>query len=57
MENCCKRRDTSTEKHVNAAHFVKRQSIWLGIGIVVCIAASRIDYHWWQKTCGLWFGA
>ncbi len=38
------------------AFFLRRQSIWLGIGIVVCIVASRIDYHLWQKTWWLWFG-
>ena len=33
----------------NAAHFITRQSIWLVLGVIACLIASRIDYHIWFK--------
>src|SRR6476659_4458778 len=36
--------------------FVKRQGVWVGIGLMACVAASLIDYHFWQKTWWIWFG-
>jgi len=44
------------DKHGDPFYFVKRQSIWLGLGAVACIAGSIVDYHFWQKTCWFWFG-
>ena len=26
-------------------HFLKKQSVWLGLGLVACAVASRVDYH------------
>ena len=37
------------------ASLVRRQAMWLGIGLVICIAATLIDYRFWQKTWPLWF--
>ena len=37
------------------AYLVKRQAIWLCLGVMLCIAASRVDYLFWQKTWGAWF--
>ncbi len=37
--------------------FVKRQAVWVGIGFVGCLVSSLIDYHFWQKTWWIWFGA
>jgi cell division protein FtsW len=34
---------------------LKRQVVWLGIGIVVCAAASAMDYHVLEKTWWIWF--
>lgn len=45
------------DSHGDIYYFVKRQVLWLGIGLIVCIAASLIDYHWWQRTWQIWFGA
>ena len=50
----------STSAFARGAHndvyfFVKRQAIWLGIGLTVCIAATLIDYHFWQHTWWIWF--
>ncbi|MFV0338959.1 MAG: putative lipid II flippase FtsW [Chthoniobacterales bacterium] len=30
--------------------FVKRQSVWLAVGICVCVFAALTDYHWWKRT-------
>ncbi len=38
-----------------ADFFIKRQAIWLGVGFFVCLAAARLDYHFWQKTWWVWF--
>ena len=44
------------DSHGDVYFFVKRQAVWLGIGLVVCIAAALIDYHFWQRTWWIWFG-
>ncbi|ALJ56534.1 Lipid II flippase FtsW [Candidatus Xiphinematobacter sp. Idaho Grape] len=42
------------ESHGDMYYFVKRQLLWLVIGIVLCVIASLIDYHWWEKTWWIW---
>ncbi|MDQ6861618.1 MAG: putative lipid II flippase FtsW [Verrucomicrobiota bacterium] len=37
--------------------FIKRQSVWLGVGLVVCTFAALTDYHFWARTWWIWFGA
>src|SRR5947209_10317611 len=37
--------------------FIKRQSVWLGIGLVVCTIAAVTDYHFWARTWWIWFAA
>ena len=44
------------DAHGDPVYFVKRQSMWLGIGMLVCITGSLIDYHFWRRTCWIWFG-
>src|SRR5713226_639722 len=44
------------DSHGDPYFFLKRQALWLGIGLAVCIAAALIDYHFWQRTWWLWFG-
>jgi cell division protein FtsW len=44
------------DSHGDPYFFLKRQALWLGVGLAVCIAAALIDYHFWQRTCWLWFG-
>ena len=29
--------------------FVKRQSVWIVVGLIACIAGALIDYHMWQR--------
>ncbi|MDI6839747.1 MAG: putative peptidoglycan glycosyltransferase FtsW [bacterium] len=41
--------DTST-------FFLKKQLIPLGIGAILCIVVSKIDYHWWGKYSYLILG-
>ncbi|RYD83793.1 MAG: putative lipid II flippase FtsW [Verrucomicrobiaceae bacterium] len=43
------------DAHGNPMFFIKRQAMWLGVGVIVCIAAALIDYHFWQKTWWIWF--
>jgi cell division protein FtsW len=44
------------DAHGNPFFFLKRQAMWLGVGLVVCMVAARLDYHIWQKTWWVWFG-
>jgi cell division protein FtsW len=41
--------------HEDVYFFIRRQAIWFGIGLFVCILAALIDYHFWQRTWWLWF--
>lgn len=45
------------DSHGNPNFFIKRQFMWLGVGVVLCILGSNIDYHFWQRTWWIWFGA
>ena len=38
------------------ACLVKRQAMWLGIGLIVCVGAALVDHRFWQKTWPYWFG-
>src|SRR6266404_4279373 len=42
------------DSHGDAYFFLKRQGLWLSIGLVICFAAALIDYHFWQRTWWLW---
>jgi cell division protein FtsW len=44
------------DSHGDVYFFIKRQLVWLGIGLVVCTAAAIMDYHFWQRTWWIWFG-
>ena len=43
------------DSHGDVYFFIKRQSMWFGVGLVVCIFAALVDYHFWQRTWWLWF--
>lgn len=43
------------DAHGDVYFFVKRQAVWLGVGLVVCTVAALFDYHFWQRTWWLWF--
>lgn len=43
------------DSHGDAFFFVKRQAIWLGVGLVTCTMAALVDYHFWQRTWWIWF--
>jgi len=43
------------DAHGDVYFFIKRQSLWLGIGLTVLIAAALVDYHFWYHTWWLWF--
>ncbi|HEX4638815.1 MAG TPA: putative lipid II flippase FtsW [Chthoniobacterales bacterium] len=42
------------DSHGDTLFFLKRQSVWLGVGLIVCIAAALMDYHFWQRTWWIW---
>jgi len=44
------------DSHGDVYFFIRRQAIWLGVGLAVCTVAALIDYHFWQRTWWLWFG-
>ena len=37
------------DAHGDAYFFIKRQGVFLGIGIVACLLATVVDYHIWAK--------
>src|SRR5436309_8660009 len=43
------------DSHGDVYFFIKRQAIWVGVGLVACIFAALMNYHFWQKTWWLWF--
>ena len=44
------------DSHNDVYFFIKRQGLWLGIGLVICAVGGVMDYHFWQRTWWLWFG-
>jgi cell division protein FtsW len=44
------------DSHGDVYYFVKHQGAWLAVGLVVCTAATLIDYHFWARTWWIWFG-
>lgn len=44
------------DSHGDALFFLKRQAVWLGVGLALCITAALIDYHFWQRTWWIWLG-
>ncbi len=43
------------DSHGDVYFFIKRQAMWVGIGLVLCIFGALIDYHFWRRTWWLWF--
>ncbi len=43
------------DSHGDVYFFIRRQAMWVGIGLVACIFAALMNYHFWQKTWWLWF--
>jgi cell division protein FtsW len=37
-------------------YFVKRQSVWLVVGVIACVVAAMVDYHFWGRTWWIWLG-
>lgn len=45
------------ESHSDIYFFVKRQGMWLCVGLVVAVVASLVDYHFWVKYWWAFFAA
>src|SRR5438876_11435543 len=43
------------DSHGDVYFFIRRQAIWFGIGVIVCVFAALVDYHFWRRTWWLWF--
>jgi cell division protein FtsW len=43
------------DSHGDVYFFIKRQAIWIGLGLVACIVAALVNYQFWQKTWWVWF--
>ena len=44
------------DSHGDIYYFVKRQAVWLVIGIAACIGGGYMDYHFWRRSWRIWFG-
>ena len=44
------------DSHGDVYFFIKRQVVWLAVGLVVCTFAAVTDYHFWARTWWIWFG-
>jgi len=45
------------DSHGDPIYFLKRQSLWLGVGMIACIAGAIINYQFWERTWWMWFVA
>jgi cell division protein FtsW len=43
------------DSHGDVYFFIKRQAIWIGIGLAACIFSALVNYQFWQKTWWVWF--
>lgn len=44
------------DSHGDIYFFVKRQMMWLCVGMLVAFAAACVDYHFWQRWWWVFFG-
>ncbi len=44
------------DSHGDVYFFIKRQLVWLAVGLLVCTVTATVDYHFWQRTWWIWFG-
>ena len=44
------------DSHGDIYYFVKRQAMWLVIGVLACIGGAFTDYHFWRRSWRIWFG-
>ena len=43
------------DSHGDPIYFLKRQSLWLGVGVIACVIGALVDYQFWQRTWWMWF--
>ena len=43
------------DSHGDIYFFVKRQVMWLCVGLAAAVFAAGMDYHFWQRTWWIWF--
>lgn len=45
------------DSHGDPVFFVKRQLLWLAVGMIACVVGAMVDYQFWQRTWWMWFAA
>lgn len=45
-----------TADHADIYHDVRRQVLWLGLGVLACVFFAAVDYRFWKRTAWVWFG-
>lgn len=43
------------DSHGDIYFFVKRQAVWLSVGLVVAFATACVDYHFWERWWWVFF--
>lgn len=44
------------DSHGDIYYFVKRQGMWMGIGMLLCIGGAWLDYQYWRRYWTILFG-
>lgn len=44
------------DSHGDPLFFVKRQAMWMAVGLMACVAAALVDYHFWARSWYVWAG-
>lgn len=44
------------EHRADPNYFIKRQGMWLGVGVIACIVAACLDYHLWRRIAWWLYG-
>jgi len=45
------------DSHGDPYFFLKKQSMWLAIGMLACVVGAVVDYQFWHRTWWIWFVA
>ncbi|MGA3169928.1 MAG: putative peptidoglycan glycosyltransferase FtsW [Chthoniobacteraceae bacterium] len=45
------------DSHGDPFFFLKKQSMWLAIGMMACVGGAVVDYQFWHRTWWIWFVA
>ncbi len=43
------------DSHGDPIYFLKRQALWLCVGMIACVAGATVNYQFWERTWYIWF--